>query len=660
MHTDILFSEQCVPEFVEKTRAIFEENTSKKQNRFGRVLCSSRYEDAPFAFQDTIKTYIVSETPEKHFEKLSENESLEGVHILTFSADCSLIYGSQLSQKLSKILLKKAFLNASQVKSYQLVLQEALSNAIEYGCLNMSGLKDKTINQEEWFEKYRFLIEKRLKDPRFSSKKVTVHCYLHSEYIVTYIDDEGEGFEGFDRPYAGEIGAHGMGRSIIAGLTDKHRYENNGKRLIFQYKAPFIHSNIDFGDGEMTLRKMRNHAKILIVDDQKSNREFAKLYLKSAGYSTLLEADNGQEAVRITTEERPDLVILDILMPDMDGFTVCRKIKMQEETYHIPVLFLSGLDDPESKIQGYRIGAVDYVNKPIDRNELIARTDTHIQSGRMNRTLREYSMRTQKDLTRASRIQDRLLPSESELDIIRHKHDLGVEYIYQACDELAGDYWSIMDISTDEIGIAMADFTGHGVVAALNTVRMHALFQELTALHANPYKFIMALNDKLYNQLDPETFATFCYCVLNTRTGSMKYIGCGAPSMAILPKEGKGDPVMLDCSGLPLGLIPSKDMQLDERCALIAEGDSVLFYSDALIETPHGHKKEMWQEDGLLDVLDSIQKKHLIPTLGDILSKFNKSAVKPLKDDLTLLMLTRSQMQSEETLMEQLTSISKS
>lgn len=657
MASDILFSKACTPEYKKGVQACLKKSTCKKIDTLGRIFCASGFEENPFDLVDSAKTYIISENLDDHLESIQNSPTREGIRIFTFSADCSLIYGGNLSHKLSEFLETKAFLSDCQAKSYQLVMQEALVNAIEYGCLEMSGVKQTTIDENSWFEKYRSIITERLTQAKYATRKVKICCYLHANHIVTYIEDEGNGFsekevDASDKP---AIQAYGMGRTIIAGLADKHHYENNGKTLVVEFKAPFIQTNLDIGTGETTLKEIRKNSKVLIVDDQKSNREFAKIYLKSAGYANIIEAENGEQAIELSLSEMPDIIILDIIMPGIDGFTACRKIKMNKETHHIPILFLSGLDDPESKVQGYRIGAVDYVSKPIDRIELIARTDTHIQSGRMNRSLSEYSSRTKKDLLRASRIQERLLPSETDLDIMRHKHDLGIEYTYQACDELAGDYWSVMDISNDEIGIALADFTGHGVVASLNTIRMHALFQEFADLWHDPIKFTEALNDKLYNQLEVETFATFCYCVLNTRTGAMKYVGCGAPSIAVIPKEGKGFATMLDCSGLPLGLVPSSGLMLEDRCAIVTEGDSLLFYSDALIETPHKGTGEIWEESGLVRELEDIRAVHLMPTLEDLVSKFNDMAAQPLKDDLTMLLLTRAIAQSEETIMEKLT-----
>ena len=300
------------------------------------------------------------------------------------------------------------------------------------------------------------------------------------------------------------------------------------------------------------------------------------------------------------------------------------------------------------------------MSKPVDRSALVGRADTHIKSGKMLRALKEYSARTKKDLARAAQMQSRLIPSEHDLDIVRHKHGVQVEHTYQACDELAGDYWTMIDLGEGEVGIALADFTGHGLVAALNTIRLHALFQEFAHELKNPTAFTMALNDKLFHQTDMETFMTFTYAVINTQTGHIKYTGCGSPPIAVLPKNAQNDPYFLDCSGLPLGLVPSSSFHLEEREAHITEGDAVIFYSDALVETVHTSNNEMWQDDGLMKALKNIQQEHSIPSLDDLLKRFNATAERPLRDDLTLVMLALGAQGHEEMLISQLTKTSKS
>jgi len=112
--------------------------------------------------------------------------------------------------------------------------------------------------------------------------------------------------------------------------------------------------------------------KILIVDDEESNREILTSLLKTLGYETEI-AMNGVEAIRKTKSFMPDLVLLDIMMPEMDGYEVCDYLKSDPETANIPVVIVTGLSDRDSKLKGLQVGANDFLTKPIDRSELTIR-----------------------------------------------------------------------------------------------------------------------------------------------------------------------------------------------------------------------------------------------------------------------------------------------
>jgi signal transduction histidine kinase len=121
---------------------------------------------------------------------------------------------------------------------------------------------------------------------------------------------------------------------------------------------------------------MPKHPTILIVDDVPINLKVLRAHLEPAGYQ-VLEADSGQEAL-VQAEKQPDLILLDIMMPDMDGMETCKRLKDNPSTVDIPVIFLSALTDPESRTGALAIGGVDFIIKPFDEEELIARVKIHL------------------------------------------------------------------------------------------------------------------------------------------------------------------------------------------------------------------------------------------------------------------------------------------
>lgn len=131
---------------------------------------------------------------------------------------------------------------------------------------------------------------------------------------------------------------------------------------------------------------MNEKNKILVVDDQQENLKVVSGYLREVGYRIALST-NGEGAISILEEHKIDLVLLDIMMPGMDGFEVCRRIKAKPGTHDIPVIFLTAKVETEDIVKGFRLGGADYVTKPFNKEELLARVENHIRLKQMREFL---------------------------------------------------------------------------------------------------------------------------------------------------------------------------------------------------------------------------------------------------------------------------------
>ncbi|AUI68799.1 response regulator [Beggiatoa leptomitoformis] len=120
-----------------------------------------------------------------------------------------------------------------------------------------------------------------------------------------------------------------------------------------------------------------DQATVLVVDDAPENLSILSAYLEDTGLD-VMTALSGEEALSLVTRIKPDLILLDVMMPIMDGYETCRQLKKNEETSDIPVIFVTALMDMESKVKCFSLGAVDYLVKPIQRSEILARVHTHI------------------------------------------------------------------------------------------------------------------------------------------------------------------------------------------------------------------------------------------------------------------------------------------
>jgi diguanylate cyclase (GGDEF)-like protein/PAS domain S-box-containing protein len=149
--------------------------------------------------------------------------------------------------------------------------------------------------------------------------------------------------------------------------------------------------------------------KLLVVDDEKPNRVLAETLFR--GRLEVMQASNGAECLE-KAGEGPDLILLDIMMPDMDGIDVCKRLKSNPETSDIPVIFLSAMQDSSIKARGIEAGGVDFVNKPFDQNELRARVNTHLTLRRQTRKLKEYSKELEERVAERTQALDRHLQCE--------------------------------------------------------------------------------------------------------------------------------------------------------------------------------------------------------------------------------------------------------
>ena len=236
-------------------------------------------------------------------------------------------------------------------------------------------------------------------------------------------------------------------------------------------------------DGEPSLphpggeeKPVARTASILVVDDVSANLQVLTGMLKARGYK-VRPVPSGALALQAARKAAPDLILLDINMPEMNGYEVCQHLKADESLRGIPVIFISALNENLDKVNAFAIGGVDYITKPFQMEELHARVETHLKLRRLqvdleqaNATLERANSRMSRDLEAAARIQKTFLPREAP-------RIPGTEFAwcYRPCDELAGDGLNIISLGGGKIGLYILDVSGHGVTSALLSVTLSRL-----------------------------------------------------------------------------------------------------------------------------------------------------------------------------------------
>ncbi|MGE5339857.1 MAG: response regulator [Candidatus Omnitrophota bacterium] len=175
--------------------------------------------------------------------------------------------------------------------------------------------------------------------------------------------------------------------------------------------------NLNGKDPKSTLEK----PLILLVDDVPQNVQILHQILKDGDYSFAI-ATSGEEALRSVKMKAPDLILLDIMLGDIDGFDVCKQIKENPDTAEIPVIFLTAKIGVEDKVEGFRLGAVDYITKPFEDSEVVARVNTHIRLKRSIDLMKDYNRQLTETLEEMNKSFDDLQHSQ-EAKIAREKED---------------------------------------------------------------------------------------------------------------------------------------------------------------------------------------------------------------------------------------------
>jgi len=386
--------------------------------------------------------------------------------------------------------------------------------------------------------------------------------------------------------------------------------------------------------------------KVFVVDDNLINRKLLTAILRNEGYD-LLEAEDGEKAVAMTFSEMPDLILLDIMMPKKDGYEVCAELKGDSRTANIPIIFLSAKTQVEDKIRGFDLGGVDYVTKPFNRGEILARVKTQLRISRLTKEVIEANEELLKkqealdeDLKAAAGIQRSLLPQEPpDVDIVE------VAWRFIPCKRIGGDIFNMVRLDETHWGIYMLDVSGHGVPAALVAVSASQILRPpqrsllKRAITPPPFYEIVSPAEVL-NLLDQEypierfnKFFTISYIILNTEDKSIIYSNAAHPPPILLHVN--GDMELLDKGGTVIGM--GGLLPFEEGNKEVLAGDKLLVYTDGIVEYQN-KDGEFYGNERFHRELQRLQERtisDLVDGIIDSIMDFGDN--NPPQDDITLL-----------------------
>lgn len=379
------------------------------------------------------------------------------------------------------------------------------------------------------------------------------------------------------------------------------------------------------------------NCRILIIEDDYVGRAMLKGIFKSKGFTNIEEAENGKEGLKKIRSYRPDLVLMDVIMPEIDGVECCKLIRDDHDPHisNIPVIFQTSLSGISDKARFFRAGATDYVCKPVDQHEITARAIVHLEREVMNRHLRDFKTRISFEIETARETQQILIPNDENILEMEKDYRMQICGYYQSCSELGGDFWGMKSISNDELAIYMADFSGHGVNAALNVFRLHALMQAAMGMAYMPGTYLTYINAILAPMLPTGQFATMFYGIINRKKNTISYASAASPSPVLFNKDTMTHKI-LDSTGTVLGAFKETSYQMIE--VPFNSGDCLLLYSDALTET-YSDQGEMLPLEHWISAFKSryrTDEDGCSESFAALLSSFKQKCGPRLLDDLSI------------------------
>jgi sigma-B regulation protein RsbU (phosphoserine phosphatase) len=320
--------------------------------------------------------------------------------------------------------------------------------------------------------------------------------------------------------------------------------------------------------------KKLTDCRVLLVDDAKANLDILVEGLKADHKLSL--ALNGPMALQVAKRTPPDLVLLDIVMPVMDGYEVCCQLRKMTETAEVPIMFLSSLEEVQNKTRGFEAGANDYLTKPFDMLEVKARVRSLLKAKAYNDAAKEQIA---SELRVAHEIQMGMLPHD--FSTFEKAYEVGFGAVLEPAREVGGDLYGVCAVDPDRVVIFLGDVSGKGIPASMFMVRAISLARLLAREIAEPERILARLNDELAADNPSGMFVTFLCGVFQLKAKRL-----------MLANGGQCRPVLLSVDEAPRWAVKSlgtalgfeSGLQFERTELTLREGDALVFYTDGVSE----------------------------------------------------------------------------
>ena len=326
--------------------------------------------------------------------------------------------------------------------------------------------------------------------------------------------------------------------------------------------------------------------KILIVDDEEINRIMLREILSESGYRDFIEAGNGREAVEVARQHRPDIVLLDVIMPGMSGIEAAPQIKASSPDCYLPILFITSLDDEQSLVKCLESGGDDFISKPFEKIILHAKVKAHERTRRLSLEIQDKNQ----SLTYFQ------LEVERNHHIVEHIFDNAIgrnpittdyfDFYTQPEAQFNGDLFLCEQSPSGGVYLFIGDFTGHGLASAIGAIPVAQLFTAMTLKGLAVGEMASRLNRLLVNLLPADMFCVASILEIHANGKNFTLWSGGLPRLAVKTPE-QEIRLLIDPQHMPLGILEEHEFDNQTQYFETEWGDTLLLYTDGLMESHH-------------------------------------------------------------------------
>jgi sigma-B regulation protein RsbU (phosphoserine phosphatase) len=371
-----------------------------------------------------------------------------------------------------------------------------------------------------------------------------------------------------------------------------------------------------------------SRCRVLLVDDVKSNLDVLIEALQ--GHHLLSLALDGETALKIIANNPPDLVLLDLMMPRLDGYEVCRRLRKDPATRDLPVIFLSSLGEAKSKARGFEAGGTDYITKPFEAVEVRARVRSLLK-GKLYQDAARASLAS--ELRVAQEIQRGMVPKD--FAALGAGGRIEVHALLEPAREVGGDLYDVFPLAGGRVCIVLGDVSGKGIPAAL-FMAVTATLVRATARHVQePGQILSHVNHELGRDNPTSMFVTLFCGVLETKTGRLTWASAGHTAPALL-RRGEAPRLLEGGPGTVAGI--QSNLVFEQREVQLQPDDTLFLYTDGVTEA-FDPEADLFGEERLLRTLGEPAASAKDQTAGVLAAVRDFARGAPQSDDIALLAL---------------------